>query len=147
MELQLDRKWYTNRSTIGKLFIGSDFECFILEDPVRRDPDPSTPANEAKIPGKTAIPAGKYKIQITYSPRFKRLLPILVDVPGYSGVRIHPGNTAEDTEGCLLPGTWYLVDKVANSRTAFNALYLKLDDARKRGEACWLTIKDVPEAA
>lgn len=79
---------------IGHLRIDGQFKFFTLEDIER----------EVKIPGKTAIPRGTYEVKITYSNRFKKPLPILLDVPGFEGVRIHAGNTSEDTEGCILLG-------------------------------------------
>lgn len=81
--------------TIGKLYIDDNYFCDTLEDVVR---------SGEKVYGQTAIPAGKYKVKKTYSPRFKKKLPEILNVPGFSGVRIHSGNTAKDTEGCLLLG-------------------------------------------
>src|SRR3972149_10690167 len=95
MELLLQRKIFTDKSTIGELFVDGVFECFTLEDVVRDD---------EKIKKVTAIPDGIYTVLVTWSPRFKRQLPLLIDVPGFDGIRIHPGNTADDTEGCLLVG-------------------------------------------
>jgi len=122
MKLVLDRQDYTKESTIGKLFIDGVFECYTLEDVVRHGP---------KVFGETAIPQGTYEVIITQSPRFKRLLPLLVKVPGYEGVRIHPGNTAKDTEGCLLVGTGHSANMVTDSKTAFNKLFAKLEKADK----------------
>lgn len=122
MKLVLDRQDYTNESTIGKLFVDGVFECYVLEDVVRQG---------AKVFGETAIPQGTYEVIITQSPRFKRLLPLLVKVPGYEGVRIHPGNTAKDTEGCLLVGTGHQANMVTDSKTAFNKLFAKLEKADK----------------
>lgn len=118
MELTLKRKWLTETSTVGELFVDGVFECFILEDRVRQ--------HEAKVAGQTAIPFGKYGVAITHSPRFQRDLPLLLEVPGYQGVRIHPGNVAADTEGCLLPGRKRGPDRVEESRLAFDALFEKL---------------------
>ncbi|MSW60276.1 MAG: hypothetical protein F2827_06340 [Actinobacteria bacterium] len=123
MELLLKRTWLTEKSTISELFVDGVRECFVLEDRYRPPP-------ETKVYGQTAIPNGRYEVAITQSPRFKRLLPLLLDVPGYEGVRIHPGNTAADTEGCLLPGCRRGVDQVFESRVAFDALFAKLSAAR-----------------
>jgi hypothetical protein len=133
MELTLIRRWFTKKSTIGELHVDAAYECFILEDVVRKGP---------KVHGKTAIPAGRYKIQVTYSPRFKRMLPILVAVPDFSGVRIHPGNDADDTEGCLLPGLERREDFVSSSRHAFDALMPKILDGVATPEGCWITIRE-----
>lgn len=124
MQLTLKRKIYTTNSTIGELSVDGKFECFVLEDPVRPE----------KIKGETAIPAGTYGIIVTQSPRFKRLLPLLEDVPNYEGVRIHTGNTAANTEGCLLPGKTKSTDFVGRSRDAFNSLFPKINSAAKKGE-------------
>jgi hypothetical protein len=121
MQLELKRKWFTPNSTIGELFVDGVFECFVLEDCYR--------PNEPKVPGKTAIPTGRYEVRITPSPRFKRDLPLLLGVPGFEGVRIHPGNTPADTEGCLLPGRVRGDDRVLESRAAFDALFEKLKRA------------------
>lgn len=130
MNLKLERKWLTDKSTIGVLSINGKVECFILEDVVRPQ----------KIFGKTAIPAGQYRVTITPSNRFKRELPLLVNVPNYDGIRIHPGNSAADTEGCLLPGRNREADRVTESRLAFNALFAKLKAALARGEQVWIEI-------
>lgn len=115
-ELKLVRKWFTEKSTIGELFIDNEFQCFILEDVVRG----------FKIAGETAIPAGRYEVRITFSERFQRELPILIAVPGYVGIRIHGGNTAKDTLGCLLTGTERHLDTVSHSQLALEALLKKL---------------------
>ena len=122
MNLELRRKWLTDKSTIGELFVDGVFECFVLEDRVRQ--------HEPIVFGETAIPFGRFGVVITHSPRFNRDLPLLVAVPGYEGVRIHPGNVAADTEGCLLPGRSHGVDRVDDSRVAFDALFAKLMKAQ-----------------
>jgi hypothetical protein len=94
MNLYLFREPSNDVCTFGSLFCEEDFLCYTLEDPIR----------DKKIPDITAIPAGKYRVRLTYSPRFKKQLPLLIDVPQYEGVRIHAGNWARDTEGCLLVG-------------------------------------------
>lgn len=132
MTLILQRKWATKNSTIGELSLEGKFLCFILEDVVRG----------TKIKGKTAIPAGRYQIVVTPSPRFKRDLPLLLNVPNYVGVRIHPGNDADDTEGCLLPGLIREADRVLNSRAAFDKLFSTIRVLLKRGPL-WIEIKDV----
>ncbi len=133
MHLDLKRATFTKESTIGELFVDGVFECYVLEDVVRG-------AGEAKVYGKTAVPAGNYHLRITYSNRFRRLLPLLVNVPGGTiqfggrriddcGVRIHSGNTAADTEGCLLVGLDKKTDFVGRSRDAFSRLFPRLQDA------------------
>lgn len=125
MRLTLERKWLTAETTIGSLYIDGKFECYILEDRYRL---PGTP----KVYGKTAIPCGEYLVQITASPKFKRDLPLLLNVPNYTGVRIHTGNDADDTEGCLLTGRTRSLNHVGESVLAFNPLFAKLDAAGAR---------------
>jgi len=137
MRLTLARRWLTPASTIGELSIDSVFACFVLEDRYR-------PPHEKKVYGQTAIPSGLYRVAITQSPRFGRQLPLVCDVPGFEGVRIHSGNSAGDTEGCLLPGRKRFPDRVEESRLAFEALYMRLVDAESRREAISLEIVVVP---
>lgn len=131
MNLQIKRTNFTDKSTIGELYVNDEFFCYTLEDVVR----------EEKIKNETAIPAGEYEITITYSPRFKRYLPLLNDVPNFSGIRIHPGNTHRDTEGCILVGMTKTKDFIGNSRTAFNKLYPMLVHASQQGEKILLKIE------
>ncbi|MDE3022318.1 MAG: hypothetical protein KGI54_10695 [Pseudomonadota bacterium] len=120
MKLLVERIEFTDKSTIGKLSIDGEFFCYTLEDVVRKE----------KVFGETAIPAGTYKVSITYSPHFKRELPLLANVPNYEGVRIHPGNTDADTEGCILVGSTKNVNFIGNSRTTFELLFAKLKTAQ-----------------
>lgn len=94
MEILLKRKKFLADRTIGELTINGMFKCYTLEDTVR--------PKGVKIPGETAIPAGTYTVIVTRSPTFKRSLPLLLNVPGFAGVRIHGGNTPEHTRGCIL---------------------------------------------
>ena len=135
MKLDLIRRWLTEASTIGELYVDGVRECFVLEDRYRPPP-------EAKVAGATAIPVGRYEVRITHSPKFGRDLPLLLEVPGYSGVRIHPGNTASDTEGCLLPGRIRHGESVQESRLAFVDLMAKLMGT---AEPIDLTITVAPE--
>ena len=134
MELLLKREPSSRGRTFGAVSIDGLFECWTIEDVVRRD--------DEKVPGETAIPAGRYEVRITLSQRFGRLLPILLDVPNFTGVRIHPGNTAADTEGCILPGRTKGPDAVYESRVAFAALFAKIGAARGGGDAVWITVQD-----
>ena len=94
-----------------------------------------------KVHGQTAIPTGRYEVRMTYSPRFKRQLPLLVDVPAYEGVRIHSGNTAADTEGCILVGENTERGKVLNSRYWLGLLLDKMNEALVRKERIYITVK------
>lgn len=118
MKLLLQREPSTKQSTPGKLFIDGQFECHTLEDIVR--------PRGVKVYGQTAIPAGTYQVVLTMSPRFKRVLPLLLNVPGFEGIRIHPGNKAEETDGCILVGDAPAPDWLGQSRVAFDRLFAKL---------------------
>ncbi len=132
MRLQLERLQLDPDVTIGSLTVDGAFECWTLEDTVRKD--------GLKIHGETAIGAGAYRVDITPSPRFKRDLPLVLDVKNFSGIRIHPGNTAADTEGCILVGLDRMGKSIGRSRLAFNALFAKLQSAKLRGEPITLEI-------
>ena len=139
MKLKIDRPLVCGPDcTIGQLLVDGMEECFVLEDEVREIP--GKPVSDWKIAGKTAIPKGTYNVGITYSNRFKRDLPILDDVPGFTGVRIHPGNTSEDTEGCILVGRGKTDRTVTESRIAFNALFEKIKKALDDGDMVSLEI-------
>jgi hypothetical protein len=137
MELTLKRHWLTEASTVGALEdVTPDTHgapvwlCYILEDRYR-------PAPEAKVPGATCIPPGRYEVRITHSPKFGVEMPLLIGVPGFEGVRIHPGNDARDTEGCLLPGRVRHGESVGESRAAYVDLLAHL---RGASGPIWLTI-------
>ncbi len=118
MKLTLKRIFLTDNYTIGKLYIDGVIFCDTLEDKVRRFTE-----DDPKLYGKTAIPSGVYDVIITYSNRFKRELPLLMKVPHFEGIRIHSGNTHEDTEGCILVGVNDIKGKVTKSRVTFNKLF------------------------
>ena len=131
MELVLTRDAFLPTRTLGKLYADNVFECFTCEDAVR----------DKKIAGETAIPKGRYRVIITLSNRFKRELPILLNVPNYEGVRIHSGNTEADTEGCILCGSTRNDSGVFSSRIATNNLILKIRNAINSGKEVWITIR------
>ena len=141
MELLVKPEMKTEKSTISKLLIDGKFFCFVLEDIDRglRQDMPLEEIKKKKVHGKTAIPAGRYQVIINPSNRFKRDLPLLLKVPGFEGIRIHPGNTAENTEGCLLPGLTAGTDRVGQSKAAFNKLFPVLENAVKT-ESVFITI-------
>ena len=130
MNLFLQRRPSADDATIGEIFVDGVHECFSCEDVVR----------VAKVPGETAIPAGRYRVTITQSARFGRLMPLINDVPGFDGIRIHTGNTSADTEGCILVGQNAGTSTVAASKLAFDALYPKIEAALQDGGECWITI-------
>ena len=88
-----------------------------------------------------AIPEGRYAVVISYSPKFKEWLPILLGVPMFRGIRIHAGNTAKDTEGCILPGENLKVGMVLNSRIWLKRIKDLIVEAKARGEPVWITIR------
>jgi len=121
--LCLKRCIFSNKDTIGQLYLNDKFECYTLEDSIM----------EYKIYGETAIPYGDYEIKIIYSPKFKRKLPLLLDVPGFSEVHISSRNTIHDIEGYILVGQ--TIDKktfqLRQSRAAFIQLFAKLQNYKK----------------
>lgn len=134
MEIQVKRRWFNDKATIGEMFLDGDVlrQCYTLEDPVRKE----------KIYGETAIPEGRYQIVLNYSDRFKRVMPRLLDVPGFKGILIHSGNNSSQTEGCLLVGRIIVNNQfIGESRIAFNDLYAKLEEANKHGKI-WIDIKN-----
>ena len=141
MKLELKRKALMDAYTIGDLFVNDVFFCNTLEDKVRdlnKDGDLDD-KGETKVYGKTAIPYGTYSIDLTYSNRFKKILPLIENVKGFEGIRIHPGNTAVDTHGCLLVGNNTEKGKVTDSRKVFEKLMIRLVDAHEMKET--ITIK------
>lgn len=132
MKLELKRDTFHDNDTLGKIFIDGAFECYTCEDAVREVF--GKPVSEWKVYGKTAIPRGEYGVTITMSNRFQKLMPLLSGVVGFSGIRIHSGNTAADTEGCILVGTSRNPTGVGNSRIAMGLLQGKIQAALDRGE-------------
>lgn len=126
MKLKLYRKFLGNKYTIGKLFINDEYVCDTLEDVVRSE--------GAKVYGETAIPYGTYEIVLTMSQRFKKVLPLLLNVPNFEGVRIHTGNTERDTEGCILTGYNKVKGKVIDSKIAFDKVMKQLELATINNE-------------
>lgn len=128
--MRLTLKRIANRKDycIGKLYINGKYFCDTLED-VDRGLDDSMSEDEIKqikIKGETAIPTGIYTVLLTYSPKYKKVMPLINNVKGYSGIRIHSGNNSKDTEGCLLVGKNTVVGRLTDSRNTFNALFKRL---------------------
>jgi hypothetical protein len=162
MELILKRIAKRRNYTIGKLYISNDskppltggglegaggaYFCDTLEPTVLELKTTVSKDAVLRSPAKAqslkpfAIPEGSYAVVISYSPRFREWLPILLGVPAFSGIRIHAGNTAKDTQGCILVGRNQIVGKVLESRKWLYELKQKIVKAKGKGEAVWLTI-------
>ena len=135
MKLKLNRIALRKTYTIGKLYIDGKYFCDTLEDTVRDTNKSGKFDNgEKKVKGKTAIPYGTYEIKWTYSPRFKKYTPQLMNVPQFEGIRIHAGNSSTDTEGCLLLGENKKVGMVLNSRATINKFYPIIKEACSNGK-------------
>lgn len=153
MEIKVKRKWKKEAYTIGKMYIDGEYVCDTLEDKDRGLTSNMSVAQicGVKVHGETAIPTGRYLVDMkTVSPRFgsraqyqfcKGRLPRLCNTPGYQGVLIHIGNTAKDTDGCILVGDNKAVGQVLNSTATFRRLYPILKAADERGEQIYITIE------
>lgn len=142
MEIQVNRIARKDGYTIGRMSLNGEYFCDTLED-TDRGLNSTMSVDEIlskKRKGITAIPTGKYDVILTFSPRFKRVLPLLLSVKGYEGVRIHAGNTTEDTEGCLLVGENKAKGQVLNSRATLEKLMSVLLVCEKRKEKISITI-------
>jgi hypothetical protein len=138
MEFLLQREQSTSKSTPGKLYLIQNekpvFFCYTLEDVVRA----------VKIKGQTAIPEGRYRVVVTMSNRFKKRLPLLLLVPNFEGVRLHGGNTHENTEGCPLLGkNRDSLDRISNCAPAVKSIIQLIDAASARKEQVWIEVKNV----
>lgn len=139
MKMILERTDRLLTCTIGSLFIDGRFSLFILEDVDREIP--GVPVEKWKIKGNTAIPTGVFDVKLTFSNRFQKIMPLLVNVPGYEGVRIHTGNTDADTDGCLICGSEVSGEAVTGSRKAYDRLFAELKAAEDRGEPVTIEIR------
>lgn len=142
MLIDVHRKYRKAEYTIGILSIDGTVICNTLEDTDRELTKYTNDAAIAavKVKGKTAIPTGKYNVIMSYSPRFKRQMPLVCDVKGFSGIRIHSGNTAADTEGCILCGKNTEVGKVTNSRYWTDKVYEYIQKALKSKQSVKINI-------
>lgn len=136
MHIKVVRHTHTPLSTTGDLYVDGELLCHTLEDPVRE----IGPNGEGKIWGATAIPPGTYKVEVSWSPKFQRLMPRVMDVPHFSGILIHKGNTPENSLGCVLVGMAPGEDCIGQSSIAFNLLWPKLLDATDAKEPITLEI-------
>lgn len=143
MELTVHRTKNGEKSCTGTLDIDGVHECYTLEDPIRK----LGPKGEGKIWGETGIPEGRYKVTRAMSPKFGRMMPLLLNVPFFTGILIHSGNKAEHTEGCLLVGQQHLNDDwIQGGSVEAPLLHAKLFRAMDEGREVWITyINEFPE--
>ena len=132
MRLRLKRHWFTNRSSMGVLMVDDQTFSFTLEDVARAD--------GVKIDGETCIPAGEYRVTLDFSQRFQAVMPHILDVPMFEGIRIHKGNAPNDTGGCILVGYAHGQDLIWDSRKAYDDLMVKLQAAYDKQEQITLVI-------
>lgn len=131
MKIRVERRYKKDTYTIGKMFINNLYFCDTLEDKDRGLTSAMTENEifDIKIAGKTAIPKGTYKVAYTFSPKYHRYMPLIQGVKGFSGIRIHSGNTDKDTEGCILLGQNKKVGQVINSRAICSEFYRIVENA------------------
>ena len=137
MKIEVNRIFKASNYTIGELSVNNNYVCDTLEDKVRVDGE--------KVYAETAIPTGTYTLVLSYSNRFKKVMPEILNVPNFSGIRIHCGNSSKDTEGCLLVGKWdgKTENWISDSKNSYNKLYTLLEEAFNKKENITITIKDI----
>ena len=137
MKIEVNRIFKASNYTIGELSVNNNYVCDTLEDKVRVDGE--------KVYAETAIPTGTYTLVLSYSNRFKKVIPEILNVPNFSGIRIHCGNSSKDTEGCLLVGKWdgKTENWISDSKNSYNKLYPLLEEAFNKKENITITIKDI----
>lgn len=143
MTIRIDRKWKKAEYTISRVYInGRYFGCNALEDTDRGllQTMQITELQRRKIKGKTAIPRGYYDVRITYSPKYKRMMPLVVDVPAFSGIRMHPLNKPEDSEGCIGYGKNDKVGWISNSKYWTDKICRLIETALNKGEKVTLIV-------
>lgn len=142
MDILLKRIAKKSTYTIGKLYINGKYVCDTLEDKDRGLAQSMSEAEISKIKvyGETAIPAGKYEVIVSYSAKFKQYMPLLLNVKGFAGIRIHSGNTDKDSYGCILVGRNTVVGKVLNSRQTYKQVFSLIQNAAKK-EKVYITIE------
>lgn len=153
MEIKVDRKWKKDTYTIGNLYVNGKYFCNTVEDKDRglKQTDTLQTIKEKKIYGETAIPTGRYEVTMTVvSPKYKAVkwykdlcggkMPRLLNVPGFEGILMHPGNTALDSLGCLIVGKNTIKGGVTQSRDYFKKLYKEMKKASDSGEKIYITI-------
>lgn len=138
MNLTLKRTSKQERYTQGRLYVNDAYLCDTLEPPWH---DLRPGGKGRHIPGHTAIPEGRYPVVITYSPALYQWLPLLLHVPGFKGIRIHAGNTVENTRGCILVGYSNRPGQLIDSRLWLRRLKKMMVEAKEHGEGVWMEVK------
>lgn len=139
MNVVIERKWKKDTYTIGRVYVNGEFYANSMEDRDRglTKDMPLKEIQRIKVYGETAIPTGEYIVKMTYSPKYRRVMPQIMDVPGWSGVRLHSMNTAKDSEGCIGFGKNDKPGWISNSRSYMKAFE---DRLRAEGGTCSLKI-------
>ena len=146
MNIELRRKYLKEEYTIGKIYVDQKYICDTLEDRIRDLNDYNHDGDfydegEGKVYGLTAIPSGSYRVIVTDSPKLKRRLPLLLNVPGFTGIRIHGGKNASWSEGCILVGENRKRGELVNYKYWETTITNMIEGAIFNGEKIWLTIK------
>lgn len=136
LEVVVTRSASVDKHTPGRMTINGRHFGYTCEDLDRHLED-----GGVKVPKETAIPRGRYRLSITFSPHFGKMLPLIENVPGFSGVRIHGGNTEADTEGCILLGKAPTPTGIANCAERMSCLCGLLTEAEDYGTECWITVE------
>ncbi len=147
MEIEVIRKWFKDSYTIGKFFIDKERFCDTLEPPIRDLKDLNhdndfDDEGEGKVYGNTAIPCGRYAVIVSHSPKLKRRLPLLLNVIGFEGIRIHAVATVKNTMACIGIGKNTKPGRLENGPYYETVLVQKIDEAVKRNEQIFITIKE-----
>ena len=154
MKILVDRKWKKDTYTIGNLYVNGKLFCNTLEDKDRgiKQTDGLSYIKSKKVYGETAIPTGKYSVALNVtSPKYaavkwywnlcQGMMPRLLNVPGFEGILIHPGNTPLDTYGCILVGKNTIKGQLTQSKDTFSKLYKEMKKAIKNKETIEIEIK------
>ena len=147
MELFVIRKYFKEKYTIGRFYQEDKILCNTLEDKIRdlqdlnHDGDFTDPG-EGKVYGETAIPCGRYKVVVTHSSKLKRRLPLLLNVPGFTGIRIHAGRNHKWTEGCILVGDNEKKGELVNGPYYETVIVNMIDEVSAKSEDTYITIKE-----
>jgi hypothetical protein len=136
MLIKITRKYFTSKSTIGLVSVDGVKCGFSLEDVARPD--------GVKVYGETAIPAGEYQVTIDYSNKFKKLMPHILDVPNFTGIRIHKGSTPESTSGCVLVGLRKGPDMIYDCAATYDYIYGSIEKALANKEKVTIWIINAP---